>query len=101
RRRHTRCYRDWSSDVCSSDLEFGYDEQIGGVAAAGALHMIHMNRATLDGGQRILAVAEFVDRIGMQVNCEIVPVRGPQGCVDDEIGRASCRERGEVLGSGR
>src|SRR5207245_1608270 len=21
RRRHTRCYRDWSSDVCSSDLE--------------------------------------------------------------------------------
>src|SRR6266542_4520583 len=23
RRRHTRCYRDWSSDVCSSDLE-GY-----------------------------------------------------------------------------
>src|SRR6266542_5804791 len=23
RRRHTRCYRDWSSDVCSSDLSFG------------------------------------------------------------------------------
>src|SRR5207245_4774791 len=22
RRRHTRCYRDWSSDVCSSDLGF-------------------------------------------------------------------------------
>src|SRR6266542_7055192 len=22
RRRHTRCYRDWSSDVCSSDLPF-------------------------------------------------------------------------------
>src|SRR5690554_7183392 len=22
RRRHTRCGRDWSSDVCSSDLEF-------------------------------------------------------------------------------
>src|SRR5438128_9137415 len=22
RRRHTRCYRDWSSDVCSSDLYF-------------------------------------------------------------------------------
>src|SRR6266542_3769396 len=26
RRRHTRCYRDWSSDVCSSDLEYApYD----------------------------------------------------------------------------
>src|SRR3989337_3543797 len=23
RRRHTRCYRDWSSDVCSSDLGAG------------------------------------------------------------------------------
>src|SRR6266852_8370901 len=23
RRRHTRCYRDWSSDVCSSDLPGG------------------------------------------------------------------------------
>src|SRR5687768_18038813 len=23
RRRHTRCSRDWSSDVCSSDLEYG------------------------------------------------------------------------------
>src|SRR3989337_3580647 len=22
RRRHTRCYRDWSSDVCSSDLDW-------------------------------------------------------------------------------
>src|SRR5207245_4939632 len=22
RRRHTRCYRDWSSDVCSSDLPY-------------------------------------------------------------------------------
>src|SRR5438128_5463258 len=25
RRRHTRCYRDWSSDVCSSDLLPAYD----------------------------------------------------------------------------
>src|SRR5207249_8533545 len=29
RRRHTRSKRDWSSDVCSSDLEFGF---AGGVA---------------------------------------------------------------------
>src|SRR2546422_8433170 len=26
RRRHTRCSRDWSSDVCSSDLGEGCDE---------------------------------------------------------------------------
>src|SRR5207245_7697023 len=29
-RRHTRCYRDWSSDVCSSDLLFGLDAFAGG-----------------------------------------------------------------------
>src|SRR4030042_5780985 len=27
RRRHTRCSRDWSSDVCSSDLECGCYKQ--------------------------------------------------------------------------
>src|SRR4030043_89558 len=27
RRRHTRCSRDWSSDVCSSDLELGQSNQ--------------------------------------------------------------------------
>src|SRR5687768_17622430 len=28
RRRHTRCSRDWSSDVCSSDLEESVHRQI-------------------------------------------------------------------------
>src|SRR2546422_3501324 len=40
RRRHTRCSRDWSSDVCSSDLiflgagEHRYHEALGNIAAA-------------------------------------------------------------------
>src|SRR6266542_6762786 len=29
RRRHTRCYRDWSSDVCSSDLSLGVNGALG------------------------------------------------------------------------
>src|SRR5207245_4728746 len=29
RRRHTRCYRDWSSDVCSSDLDGGLGDTAG------------------------------------------------------------------------
>src|SRR3989337_1208855 len=36
RRRHTRCYRDWSSDVCSSDLDgtvHGFSVQETGVPA--------------------------------------------------------------------
>src|SRR5207245_5801958 len=28
RRRHTRCYRDWSSDVCSSDLEVWHPRRV-------------------------------------------------------------------------
>src|SRR6266542_2556460 len=31
RRRHTRCYRDWSSDVCSSDLWFALNTSKRGV----------------------------------------------------------------------
>src|SRR6266852_7532708 len=30
RRRHTRCYRDWSSDVCSSDLAVARGLALGG-----------------------------------------------------------------------
>src|SRR6266498_5665506 len=59
RRRHTRCGRDWSSDVCSSDLELGlrWDEslrwwyadtdldwrcrELGGVLAVPGPHPIH------------------------------------------------------------
>src|SRR5205814_4902534 len=29
RRRHTRCLSDWSSDVCSSDLDIGVVQTIG------------------------------------------------------------------------
>src|SRR2546422_643289 len=36
RRRHTRCSRDWSSDVCSSDLSFRYGEIYGLLGANGA-----------------------------------------------------------------
>src|SRR6266478_9636822 len=32
RRRHTRFDCDWSSDVCSSDLEAGTDSAIGGIS---------------------------------------------------------------------
>src|SRR6266542_2035983 len=38
RRRHTRCYRDWSSDVCSSDLASIYD---GASSLAEAALMAH------------------------------------------------------------
>src|SRR5699024_11451102 len=40
RRRHTRSKRDWSSDVCSSDLQLGLAEQVlAGANPAGRLRV--------------------------------------------------------------
>src|SRR5687768_17820026 len=79
RRRHTRCSRDWSSDVCSSDLA---KAKVGiltqgtpeGKRAAAVL------KSELAGvGQGDTVVFEYKD-----------PADGQQA---SEIGRASCRER--------
>src|SRR5438128_7116676 len=66
RRRHTRCYRDWSSDVCSSDLVRDRLCQI-------------IRQHNLD---PTLVKAYAVDF------CKTKALR-------EEIGRASCRERVE------
>src|SRR5207249_8025274 len=73
RRRHTRSKRDWSSDVCSSDL-----------------------LADLQLGEAVLEKRRLV---GIVVDHEAVPVADPPGVAaqqPQEIGRASCRERGEI-----
>src|SRR5690625_7893381 len=78
RRRHTRWPRDWSSDVCSSDLAYeGWKQEITeGLAAA-------HEEAPLDGFFYDIHGAMSVD--GME---------DAEG--DLKIGRASCRERVEV-----
>src|SRR5258707_2575387 len=38
RRRHTRYWRDWSSDVCSSDLHFVHTSEGGTVAFVGRMN---------------------------------------------------------------
>src|SRR5207245_9992734 len=45
RRRHTRCYRDWSSDVCSSDLTV---EKRDGMRSFLRQHGYRIGRATVD-----------------------------------------------------
>src|SRR6266498_4318899 len=55
RRRHTRCGRDWSSDVCSSDLGLGQAVSPGDVLiAAGAGLLVY---AGMGGSGRIPADA--------------------------------------------
>src|SRR3989440_2109304 len=78
RRRHTRSDRDWSSDVCSSDLDPGGEDGLGArrrpadVTAGFEGH---------DQGATARAVACGAQRLDLGV--------GTTG----QIGRASCRER--------
>src|SRR5205809_6808996 len=75
RRRHTRCSRDWSSDVCSSDLVTAY-----------------VGKAML-----VLVLLLPAALVGLVVH---YPAYRAVGFVATgmEIGRASCRERVEVSG---
>src|SRR5690625_7846527 len=54
RRRHTRWPRDWSSDVCSSDLSLGAVDVV--IANAGAAESAPFVRTGLDQWQRMLEV---------------------------------------------
>src|SRR5699024_12073967 len=80
RRRHTRSKRDWSSDVCSSDLEgfhvLGFPcNQFGGQEPGSA--------------DEIAAFCESHYDVTFPVFAKI----DVNGADADQIGRASCRER--------
>src|SRR2546429_5860802 len=83
RRRHTRCSRDWSSDVCSSDLSarprrngaWYAHTKLASLIAGGAYHApLRRGRADNDRLSSQSRIIALLDR--------------------SEIGRASCRERG-------
>src|SRR5207245_7403119 len=54
RRRHTRCYRDWSSDVCSSDLAGGVQ-----VAADQLVHAVDAGAGEVGDETGRLSEGEF------------------------------------------
>src|SRR5206468_8766678 len=101
RRRHTRSDRDWSSDVCSSDLAQGR-------TLPDNLCEVHLRADFFF--QIELFLREFVLELGdltvgkgvFDGNCDLA--RGMAEEIDvfgREIGRASCRERWECwVGSG-
>src|SRR2546422_3216391 len=61
RRRHTRCSRDWSSDVCSSDLDLLRLQREGNVVID---REVRVERITLeDHGNAPLARREVIDDI--------------------------------------
>src|SRR5207245_4311867 len=93
---HTRCYRDWSSDVCSSDLNSaarnGYDSK-DSIAPANEtdlprnpLRILHLE----DEVDYSSLVKGILQQEGWPIEMVLV------GNLDHfmaEIGRASCRER--------
>src|SRR5205814_4713327 len=57
RRRHTRCLSDWSSDVCSSDLQF---------AAAEAVQLLRsIRRAPAQGTMISVSAADPLNLLGI------------------------------------
>src|SRR5437867_7670271 len=80
RRRHTRSYGDWSSDVCSSDLSRLGEAIVPALPVeAGVL---------VDAGAAGIAAARAIGDVVVEA-----PPRAIAGVGAIEIGRASCRER--------
>src|SRR5699024_11647682 len=76
RRRHTRSKRDWSSDVCSSDLVLKLDHLV----RSGKDHLMLAH-------DRPAAHGTDADLLLLSLLAHLAP----------EIGRASCREREFLL----
>src|SRR5207253_5476421 len=96
RRRHTRWPRDWSSDVCSSDLNgmgIPKDEQ------RSIYEQFTRGRAALDGSKPGVGLGlAFVRTIvkGNRGKLDLASRPGETAFRIRQIGRASCRERVEV-----
>src|SRR5690606_40107726 len=96
RRRHTRFSRDWSSDVCSSDLFMLWAEMPQGFDSQ------KLNRALLPHKIQI-APGSIFSAAGKYRNCIRLNYAEPPSDVIEaavKIGRASCRERVQVSVNG-
>src|SRR5207245_5025014 len=94
-RRHTRCYRDWSSDVCSSDLVQDAGRNAGLVRQFDKARRRKGHLLARLENERVAGR----DRIGPEpARHHRRKIEGGDG--GEEIGRASCRERGGIEGGG-
>src|SRR5207253_7557892 len=97
RRRHTRWPRDWSSDVCSSDLEMLWQYEL-------SARPIDTPERRADLEHRLMAQAGLIaDRTVQTEYRRFLRERLFQlgrGARPSQIGRASCRERGGLTVGG-
>src|SRR5690606_40228821 len=89
RRRHTRFSRDWSSDVCSSDLALA-------TWARDAKSDVKEKVLGHGFGASRIGAASIGDVARRFYPYRITPSAAASMLWDIEIGRASCRERGEI-----
>src|SRR5690554_699731 len=78
RRRHTRCGRDWSSDVCSSDLvtkprELFHDNNFAYVGERDGIHvtLLENNHVLPPGDEQYEAVMVFLIRQGGELDVQV------------------------------
>src|SRR5712675_872388 len=76
RRRHTRCSRDWSSDVCSSDLR-GRFKMIGKPSASGAI--------TLGVTGSGISISTLINVLQQYVDRPIVDASGVDGLYEVQL----------------
>src|SRR5207253_8419797 len=97
RRRHTRWPRDWSSDVCSSDLAARRPARSWSARTPWTANKYLVKRRRQPSAL-ILKPADSTSRpIRFAAVSAPVTVASPLGTIRAEIGRASCRERGGEL----
>src|SRR5690606_39344179 len=100
---HTRFSRDWSSDVCSSDLdEWVEGHRVGESTKSGYRRLIRPHVKPYI-GEVELAKLTSTRLAALYRKLESEGRRNHKGELTGEgleIGRASCRERGEVWGEG-
>src|SRR5207245_5574429 len=89
RRRHTRCYRDWSSDVCSSDLQQSniWGKRVPVIAVRNLTKTYILGKKTRVPALRGISLEVYPG--------EFVAVMGPSGS-----GKRSEERRGGAAGAG-
>src|SRR5947209_11468595 len=91
RSRHTRYWRDWSSDVCSSDLAVAWE-----TTSAAETHALGKALGEACAGREVMAL---VGPLGAGKTCLVRGIAEGLGVPTDlvaKIGRASCRERMKI-----
>src|SRR5699024_11327008 len=94
RRRHTRSKRDWSSDVCSSDLIVICDGFVGNIV----LKTMEGSVLSLFKKLKEAMMSSTKSKLGaLLMKSELKEIKDLLDYTSYEIGRASCRERVNIM----